>query len=94
MVRASRAHPVAYPALKHKFARKGDRWVSKGHKGPSDPRAADPGSRENHGKSYGGADRYGLTKEELRERAAEPGVRGRSTTTKEQLADAIARKQG
>ena len=89
-----RAHRVAYAALKHKFEKKGDRWVKKDHKGPSDPRAADPKARENHGKSYGGVDLYGHTKEELRKRAAELDVRGRSTMTKEQLADAIARKQG
>ncbi len=89
-----RAHRVAYSALKHKFEKKGDRWVPKGHKGPSDPRAANPKSRENPGKSYGGVDLYGPTKEELRKRAAELGVRGRSRMTKEQLAEAIARKQG
>jgi cation transport regulator ChaB len=89
-----RAHRVAYSALKHKFEKKGDRWVPKGHKGPSDPRAANPKSRENQGKSYGGVDLYGSTKEELRKRAAELGVRGRSRMTKEQLAEAIARKQG
>jgi cation transport regulator ChaB len=89
-----RAHRVAYAALKHKFEKKDDRWVKKDHKGPSDPRAADPAARENHGKSYGGVDRYGHTKEELRKRAADLDVRGRSTMTKEQLAAAIARKQG
>ncbi len=89
-----RAHRVAYSALKHTFEKKGDHWVEKGRKGPSDPRAADPKSRENHGKSYGGVDFYGSTKEELRKRAAELGVRGRSKMTKEQLAEAIARKQG
>lgn len=88
-----RAHRVAYSALKHTFEKKGDHWVEKGRKGPSDPRAADPESRENHGKSYGGVDLYGSTKEELRKRAAELGVRGRSKMTKEQLAEAIARKQ-
>ncbi len=89
-----RAHRVAYSALKHKFERKGDRWAPKGHKGPSGPRAANPKSRENRGKSYGGVDLYGPAKEELRKRAAELGVRGRSTMAKEQLAEAIARKQG
>jgi cation transport regulator ChaB len=37
-----RAYRVAYSALKHKFEKKGDRWVEKGYKGPSGPRAADP----------------------------------------------------
>jgi cation transport regulator ChaB len=88
-----RGHRVAYSALKHKFEKKGDLWVEKGHKGPSDPRAADPKSREDHGKSYGGVDLFGQPQEELRKRAAELDVRGRSTMTKEQLAEAIARKQ-
>ncbi len=88
-----RAHRVAYSALKHTFEKKGDHWEPKGHKGPSDPRAANPRSRENKGKSYGGVDVYGSSKEELRKRAAELGVQGRSTMSKEELAEAIARKQ-
>jgi cation transport regulator ChaB len=89
-----RAHRVAYSALKHKFEKKGDHWVKKNGKGPSDPRAADPKSRENHGKPFGGVDFYGSTREELYQRAAELHVRGRSKMTKEELAQAIARKQG
>jgi cation transport regulator ChaB len=87
-----RAHRVAYNAVKHSFERKGDHWEPKGHQGPSDPRAANPRARQNQGKSYGGVDLYGSTKEELRKRAAELDVRGRSTMTKEELAAAIARK--
>jgi cation transport regulator ChaB len=88
-----RANRVAYAAVKHSFEKKDDHWEPKDHKGPSDPRAANPRARENKGKTYGGVDYYGSTKEELRKRAAELGVRGRSTMTKEQLAEAIARKQ-
>ena len=88
-----RAHRVAYSALKHTFEKKGDHWEPKDHKGPSDPRAANPRSRENKGKSYGGVDLYGSSKEELRKRAAELGVQGRSKMSKEELAEAIARKQ-
>lgn len=88
-----RANRVAYAAVKHSFEKKDDHWEPKDHKGPSDPRAANPRARENKGKTYGGVDYYGSTKEELRQRAAELGVRGRSTMTKEQLAEAIARKQ-
>jgi cation transport regulator ChaB len=88
-----RAHRVAYSALKHKFQKVGDHWQKKDHKGPSDPRAADPRARENHGKSFGGVDYLGSSKEELMQRAAKLGIRGRSRMTKEQLADAIARKQ-
>ncbi len=35
-----RANRVAYAALKHQYEKKGDRWVPKGWKGPSDPQAA------------------------------------------------------
>jgi cation transport regulator ChaB len=88
-----RAHRVAYNAVKHSFEKKGGHWEPKGHQGPSDPRAANPRARQNKGKSYGGVDLYGSTREELRKRAAELDVRGRSKMTKEELAEAIARKQ-
>ncbi len=35
-----RAHMVAYASLKHSYEKKGDKWVKKDHKGPSDPQAA------------------------------------------------------
>jgi cation transport regulator ChaB len=89
-----RAHRVAYGALKHTFEKKGDRWVPKNGKGPSDPRSADPNARRGSGKSFGGVDFKGHTKKELMERAAALDVRGRSKMSKEQLAEAIARKQG
>jgi cation transport regulator ChaB len=88
-----RAYRVAYSALKRKFEKKGDRWVRKDGKGPSDPRAANPRAREGKGKSYGGVDFYGSTKEELLRRARDLDVQGRSTMSKEELAEAIARKQ-
>jgi hypothetical protein len=34
------AHRTAYAALKHSFEKKGNRWVAKDEKGPSDPQAA------------------------------------------------------
>src|SRR5512142_3086314 len=34
------AHRVAYAALKHEYEKKGDKWVRKAEKGPSDPQAA------------------------------------------------------
>jgi len=88
-----RAYRVAYSALKRKFEKKGDRWVRKDGKGPSDPRAANPRAREGKGKSYGGVDLYGNTKEELMRRARDLDVQGRSKMSKEELAEAIARKQ-
>jgi cation transport regulator ChaB len=89
-----RAHRVAYGAVKHTFERKGDRWVPKKNKGPSDPRSKDPNARRGSGKTFGGVDFYGNTKKELYKRAADLNVQGRSKMSKEQLAEAIARKQG
>jgi cation transport regulator ChaB len=89
-----RAHRTAYSALKHKFEKKGDRWVPKDGKGPSDPRAKNPRARENRGKSFGGVDFAGSSKQELYQRAADLGVQGRSRMSKQELAEAIARKQG
>jgi cation transport regulator ChaB len=90
---AERAHRVAFAALKHSFEKVGDRWVAKDGKGPSDPRAKNPRARENRGKTYGGVDYEGHTKQELYERAAKLDVTGRSRMTKGELAEAIARKQ-
>lgn len=88
-----RAHRVAYSALKHKFEKRGDRWVPKQRKGPSDPRAASPRSREGEGTSFGGVDYYGSSKEDLMRRARDLDVQGRSKMNKKELAEAIARKQ-
>jgi len=88
-----RAHRVAYAALKHSFEKVGDRWQPKRRRGPSDPRAKNPRARQNHGKSYGGVDVEGHTKDELYARAAQLGVSGRSRMSKGELAEAIARKQ-
>jgi cation transport regulator ChaB len=88
-----RAHRVAYAALKHSFEKVGDRWQPKRRLGPSDPRAKNPRARQNVGKTYGGVDVEGHTKDELYERAAKLGVSGRSRMSKGELAEAIARKQ-
>jgi len=88
-----RAHRVAYAALKHTFQKVGDHWEKKSGKGPSDSRAASPRARENQGRTAGGVDVLGSSRKELMDRAAKLGVRGRSTMTKQQLAEAIARKQ-
>jgi hypothetical protein len=88
-----RAHRTAYSALKHTHEKRGDRWEPKNGKGPSDPRAKNPRAREDGGKSYGGVDVEGSSKEELYERAKKLGVRGRSRMSKRELADAVARKQ-
>jgi cation transport regulator ChaB len=88
-----RAHRTAYSALKHTHEKRGDHWEPKDGKGPSDPRAKDPRARENRGKTYGGVDVEGSSKRELYDRAKDLGVRGRSNMSKEELAEAIARKQ-
>ncbi|HET7607959.1 MAG TPA: ChaB family protein [Gammaproteobacteria bacterium] len=90
-----RAHRTAYAALKHSFERRGDRWVPKDAKGPSDPRAKQTRSaaRKGRGKTFGGVDYYGHSKRELYARAKKLGVPGRSTMSKDELASAIARRQ-
>ena len=89
----ARAHRVAYSALKHTHEKRGDHWEPKDEKGPSDPRADNPRAREGHGKTFGGVDYFGNTKQELYERAKDLGVRGRSRMSKEELAEAIGRRQ-
>lgn len=91
-----RAHRTAFASLKHGFEKVGDHWVEKDHKGPSDPQAARGGraARDADGATFGGVDVLGHTRAELYERARDLGVRGRSRMRKEDLARAIARKQG
>ena len=90
-----RAHRTAWSAVKHIAEKRGDHWELKDEPGPSDPQAAKGGreARDRPSKTYGGVDVEGSTKRELYERARELGVRGRSDMTKEQLAEAIARRQ-
>jgi cation transport regulator ChaB len=88
-----RAHRVAFSAVKYTFEKVGDHWEPKDHKGPSDERAANPRARENRGRTAGGVDVLGHSKKELMDRAAGLGIRGRSKMTKQELGEAIARKQ-
>lgn len=88
-----RAHRVAFAALKHSFEKVGDRWVAKDRRGPSDPRSRSGRAQQNVGKTYGGVDHEGHTKDELYARARKLDVAGRSRMTKGELAEAIARKQ-
>lgn len=88
-----RAHRVAYAALKHEFEKVGDHWEPKDGKGPSDERAANPQARRNKGRTAGGVDVKGNSKKELYERAKKLDVPGRSNMSKQELAEAIARKQ-
>jgi cation transport regulator ChaB len=86
-----RAHRVAYAALKHSFEKVGDHWEPKDEKGPSDPRAKK--GRGGGGRSAGGVDVEGKTRDELYERAKKLGVRGRSNMNKVELGRAVAGKQ-
>jgi cation transport regulator ChaB len=91
-----RAHRTAYSALKHTHERKGDRWVAKDEKGPSDPRSkqrSTAAKRAGRGETYGGVDAEGNTKQELYDRARQLDVEGRSKMSKRELARAIARAQ-
>ena len=90
-----RAHRAAYAALKHSFEKKGDRWVAKDSKGPSDPRAKKGGdqARKGKGESYGGVDVEGNSKQELYERAKKLDIKGRSQMDKKELARAIQKHQ-
>ena len=92
----ARAHQAAWSAVKHSFEKVGDHWEAKDEKGPSDSQAAQKGRRARNAprKTHGGVDVKGNTKEELYERARKAGVKGRSSMSKSELADAIARKQG
>jgi cation transport regulator ChaB len=89
-----RAHRTAFAALKHSFEKVGDRWQPKKAKGPSDPQAAKSGrSARRGGRTFGGVDVLGNTRKALYQRARKLGVKGRSSMSKEELAEAIARKQ-
>lgn len=90
-----RARRTAWSAVKHSFEKVGDSWEPKDEKGPSDPRAKKGGAeaRAGKGETYGGVDFEGHTKQELYERAADLGVKGRSKMSKHELAKAIQRKQ-
>src|SRR5690349_7275432 len=90
-----RAHRTAFAAVKHIAEKRGDHWELKDEKGPSDPQSEQSGkaARDHPKATYGGVDVKGNSKEELYERAKKLGVEGRSDMTKEQLAEAIARKQ-
>jgi cation transport regulator ChaB len=88
-----RAHRVAYAALKHSFEKVGDHWEPKrkNRKGPSDPRARK--GRGGGGRSAGGVDVSGKSRDELYERAKSMGIKGRSNMSKVELGRAIAGKQ-
>jgi hypothetical protein len=71
------------------------RSPGKKRKGPSDPQAANSGqaARKGVGRTYGGVDAYGNTRQELYERARKLGIKGRSRMSKAELAEAIGKRQ-
>jgi len=73
----------------------GDHWEAKDEKGPSDAQSKQRGkaARDRPKSTHGGVDAEGNSKAELYERATRAGVKGRSSMSKAELADAIARKQ-
>jgi cation transport regulator ChaB len=92
----ARAHQTAWAAVKHSFEKVGDHWEEKDEKGPSDEQSKQRGkaARDNPKRTHGGVDVVGNTRQELYERAKRAGVRGRSSMSKAELADALARKGG
>ncbi|MFA9430775.1 ChaB family protein [Egicoccus sp. AB-alg2] len=87
-----RAHRVGYSALKHSYEKVDDHWEPKDEKGPSDERAKRGGPGK-EGRTAGGVDVEGHSKKELYERAKKLDVPGRSSMSKQELGEAIARKQ-
>ncbi len=88
-----RAHRTAFASLKHEYRKSGDRWVAKGHRGPSDPQAE--GGYQTHRTTAGGYD-VGpkATLKELRQEASELNIRGRSKMSRDELKRAITDKAG
>lgn len=91
-----KASRTAYAALKHSFEKVGDHWEPKDKPGPSDSRAeqSTADKRRGKGETFGGVDVKGHSRDELYARAKDLDIPGRSSMSKEELARAIARKQG
>lgn len=92
----ARAQRTAWSSVKHVAEKVGDHWETKDDYGPSDEQSKQTGkqARDAPKATHGGVDVEGNTKAELYERAKKADVRGRSDMSKEELADALARKQG
>jgi cation transport regulator ChaB len=91
----ARAHRTAWSAVKHVAEKVGDHWEPKDEYGPSDPQSKQSGAtaRDHPKPTYGGVDAVGNTKAELYERAKRLDIDGRSTMSKGELAEAIAKRQ-
>jgi cation transport regulator ChaB len=86
-----RAARTAWAAVKHSFQKVGDHWEPKERRGPSDSRAAQPQAkaRQGVGRTYGGVNVAGQSKEDLYDEARRLGVKGRSSMSKAELAEAL-----
>ncbi|MGQ4618692.1 ChaB family protein [Nocardia sp. R7R-8] len=85
-----RAHRVAYAALKHSYEKVGDHWEAKARRGPSDQRAEQHGP-EARGETAEGVD-ANASKQHLLNIARRLEVTGRSRMTKEELVEAIKKR--
>lgn len=83
------ANRVAWGAVKHTHEKVGDHWEPKGDggKGPSDEQSA-RGNRDTDLDSKGGVD-ANASKSHLYELAQDADIDGRSSMTKDELADAL-----
>ena len=92
----ARAHRTAWASVKHVAEKVGDHWEVKDEYGPSDEQSKQTGkqARDHPKATHGGVDVEGNTKAELYERAQDADVPGRSDMTKEELADALSRREG
>ncbi len=90
----SRAHRTAWASVKNVAEKRGDHWELKGDgggsTGPSDPQAEQGGAaaRAKPRRTFGGVN-VNKPKKELLEDARRADISGRSSMTKEQLAEAL-----
>ncbi|MFI2283427.1 ChaB family protein [Nocardia beijingensis] len=85
-----RAHRVAYAALKHSYEKVGDHWEAKARRGPSDERAEQRGP-DARGETAEGVD-ANASKDHLLDIARRLEVTGRSRMTKDELVEAIKKR--
>ncbi len=85
-----RAHRAAWASVKHSFEKVGDHWEPKDERGPSDPRAEQHGP-DSTGRSFGGVDVEGKTKDELLDEARKLGAHVTTHMRKDEIADEIRR---
>jgi cation transport regulator ChaB len=86
-----RAHRTAFSSLKHSFEKVGDHWEEKDEKGPSDSQAARSGKSARKARPTAGGVDANASKKHLMEVAKKLEVRGRSSMTKDELVEAIAK---